>query len=78
MRLVRLCIIVIWLLPVGKTVRASSEPPIPVVEIEEDVYSYEPANNGAGPMWCAGSTCLVRVDETCSLVGWKRSRGPNR
>jgi hypothetical protein len=32
----------------------------PVVEIEEDVYRYEPADNGAGPMWCFGSTCLVR------------------
>lgn len=33
----------------------------PIVEIEEDVYSYDPANNGAGPMWCSGSTCLVRI-----------------
>jgi hypothetical protein len=33
----------------------------PVVEIEKDVYSYTNANNGAGPMWCHGSTCLVRV-----------------
>ncbi|HSW00935.1 MAG TPA: hypothetical protein VLI39_12230 [Sedimentisphaerales bacterium] len=35
----------------------------PIVEVEEDVYSYKPANNGAGPMWCHGSTCLVRVGE---------------
>ena len=34
----------------------------PVVEVEEEVYSFEPANNGAGPMWCSGSTCLVRKD----------------
>jgi hypothetical protein len=33
----------------------------PVVEVEEDVYRYEPANNGAGPLWCKGSTCIVRV-----------------
>src|SRR6266702_421968 len=33
----------------------------PRIEIEEEVYTYDPANNGAGPMWCAGSTCLVRV-----------------
>jgi len=32
----------------------------PVVEIEEDVYTFTNANNGAGPMWCHGSTCLVR------------------
>src|SRR5438105_3775078 len=33
----------------------------PTVEIEEDVYTFEPANNGAGPLWCSGSTCLVRT-----------------
>jgi hypothetical protein len=32
----------------------------PVVEVEEAVYQYVPADNGAGPMWCHGSTCLVR------------------
>jgi hypothetical protein len=35
----------------------------PVVEVEEEVYRFEPANNGAGPTWCSGSTCLVRVGE---------------
>ena len=33
----------------------------PAVEIEETVYRFTPADNGAGPMWCHGSTCLVRV-----------------
>ncbi len=32
----------------------------PTVEIEEEVYQFQPADNGAGPMWCSGSTCLVR------------------
>jgi hypothetical protein len=41
----------------------------PVVEIEEDVYRYEPANNGAGPMWCSGSTCLVRVGDEVFASG---------
>jgi hypothetical protein len=41
----------------------------PVVEIEEDVYTYEPANNGAGPMWCQGSTCLVRVGQELFASG---------
>jgi len=31
-----------------------------VVEVEENVYTYESADNGAGPLWCGGSTCLVR------------------
>src|SRR6266850_7986406 len=41
----------------------------PGVEAEEDVYSYTPANNGAGPMWCAGSTCLVRVGDKLFASG---------
>ncbi|HNQ74528.1 MAG TPA: hypothetical protein PKN95_13110 [Verrucomicrobiota bacterium] len=41
--------------------RPAATPPSATVEIEEDVYSFEPANNGAGPLWCSGSTCLVRV-----------------
>ncbi len=35
----------------------------PKVEIEEDVYRYTEPNNGAGPMWCSGSTCLVRTGD---------------
>jgi len=41
----------------------------PVVEIEEDVYSFTNANNGAGPMWCHGSTCLVRVGKRVFASG---------
>ncbi len=33
----------------------------PRVIAEETIYNPEPANNGAGPMWCYGSTCVVRV-----------------
>ena len=33
----------------------------PVVEVQEDVYQYEAADNGAGPLWCFGSSCLVRT-----------------
>lgn len=40
-----------------------------VVEIEEDVYTFEPANNGAGPMWCHGSTCLVRIGDDVFASG---------
>jgi len=41
----------------------------PVVEVEEDVYSFLPANNGAGPMWCSGSTCLVRIGDDVFASG---------
>ncbi len=30
------------------------------VEAEETVYTFEPANNGAGPMWTHGNTTIVR------------------
>jgi hypothetical protein len=35
--------------------------PNPVVEAEEEVYRFESPDNGAGPLWCKGSTCIVRI-----------------
>jgi ribose transport system permease protein len=49
---------------------AAKEPALaPVVEAEEDVYAFEPANNGSGPMWCSGSTCLVRAGDSVFASG---------
>ena len=42
---------------------------LPRVEVEEDVYAYESADNGAGPMWCSGSTCLVRLKDRVFATG---------
>ena len=39
------------------------------VEVEEEVYRYLPADNGAGPMWCHGSTSIVRVDDKVYASG---------
>jgi hypothetical protein len=41
----------------------------PVVEVEENVYAYTNADNGAGPMWCRGSTCLAHVGEDLFASG---------
>lgn len=41
----------------------------PVVEIEEDVYLHDPADNGSSPMWSYGSTCLVRLGEDVFATG---------
>lgn len=41
----------------------------PVVLAETELYRSEPANNGAGPMWCSGSTCLVRSGDTLFASG---------
>lgn len=57
----------VLLIGVGLTACAAELKPI--VEIEEDVYSYTNAGNGAGPMWCHGSTCLVRVGKRVFASG---------
>lgn len=41
----------------------------PKVEAEEDVYQFESADNGSGPMWCHGSTCLARSGENLFASG---------
>ncbi len=46
--------------------------PQPIVEVEEDVYSFEPADNGAGPMWTHGNTCIVRVGENLYASGLEK------
>ena len=43
--------------------------PKPVVEAEEVVYQYIPADNGAGPMWCSGSTSIVRTGKEVFASG---------
>ena len=47
----------------------TAETPTPVVEAEEDVYSYRPADNGAGPMWCHGNTSIVRSGDELLASG---------
>lgn len=39
------------------------------VEVNEEVYRYQEANNGAGPLWCHGSTCLARVGDRVVASG---------
>lgn len=41
----------------------------PAVEIEEEVYRFVPADNGAGPTWCFGAPILVRMGETLFASG---------
>jgi len=41
----------------------------PVVEAEEVVYQFLPADNGAGPMWCSGSTSIVRIGKEVFASG---------
>lgn len=61
----------LWLgiLSVAWGALAAETPLRAVVEAEEIVYAFQPANNGAGPMWCHGSTCLVRVGDEVFASG---------
>jgi hypothetical protein len=51
---------------VGNAARAIFNPR---VEIEEEVYKYEPADNGSDPMWSSGSSCLVRIGKRVFASG---------
>lgn len=56
-------LIVVSLTVIGLSRRAHAtegEPRVCAVEAEEVVTRYSPANNGAGPMWCYGSTVIAR------------------
>jgi hypothetical protein len=46
-----------------------------VTEVEEEVYQYESADNGAGPMWCSGSTCLARIGDDLFASGLETLKG---
>ena len=39
------------------------------VEAEEDIYSFAPADNGASPLWCHGSTTLARRGDQVYMAG---------
>jgi hypothetical protein len=62
-----LCGVVTWLFSVSAELPAQTEKAQTVinsvrfvVEAEEIVTTYTPANNGAGPLWCYGSTVIAR------------------
>jgi hypothetical protein len=63
----------VFLLGSSVIARAADLPPAdvlaPVVEVEEDLYTYTNAQNGAGPMWCSGSTTLVRTGDWLFVSG---------
>ncbi len=47
----------------------------PVVEVEEDVYTYEDARNGADPMWNVGAPILSRWNEQLYASGLQTVAG---
>ena len=70
MNISSLVFLVLLVAAAGSPVLAAARPAPQVrVDAEEDVYSYAPADNGAGPMWCGGSTCLVRIGQDVLASG---------
>ncbi len=61
-------LIVIATLTISPAVLADSSVH-PVVEVEETVYEFDNANNGSGPTWCHGNTCIVRLNNTVVASG---------
>ncbi len=61
------CLASLWLIDLGGSVLGAQL--APVVEVEEKVYAFTNAENGAGPMWCHGSTCLVRSGQHLLATG---------
>ena len=59
----------------GVALAAEERPLLPIVEVEEGVYTYEAADNGAGPLWCYGATCLVRIGDDVFASGLETIKG---
>jgi hypothetical protein len=53
----------IWLTTLGLIVSLGPAMPDPIVEVEEGVTRTQPANNGAGPLWCYGAPLIARDAE---------------
>jgi len=65
----KLRVFLMSIVPVLVTCAAGADRLKPVVEVEETVYEFAPANNGAGPLWCFGSTCIVRHGDDVFVSG---------
>lgn len=59
-------LLITWIHPY----HAASQPVLqPAVIAEEQVYAFEEMNNGSGPMWCRGNTCIVRIGDNLYASG---------
>jgi hypothetical protein len=54
---------------------AAGPPVAPVVEVEEGIYEYADARNGAGPLWCYGASCIARSGERLFASGLETLKG---
>lgn len=60
----------IFLMGVICSMSAHAAPPLlPVVETQYQVYELGNPDNGSGPLWCYGSTCLARIGKDVFASG---------
>ena len=65
--------ITLSLLEVMCAMNVHAAPPLlPVVETQYQVYELGNPDNGSGPMWCYGSTCLARLGKDIFASGLQR------
>lgn len=57
-----------------RAVNFRMKPLHPIIEIEESVYQYAPARNGATPLGCHGNTCIIRHGENVFVSGTETLR----
>ncbi|MGB9642758.1 MAG: hypothetical protein ACP5JO_05690 [Candidatus Ratteibacteria bacterium] len=38
---------------------------------QEKVYGFNKKNNGAGPLWCLGSSCIAAIKDRVFICGWE-------
>lgn len=66
--MIRLMNLLLWLMAALQSAIAGVDAGVePKVEVEEVVTRYLGANNGAGPLWCYGSTVIGRIGEEVFL-----------
>jgi len=54
---------------------AAAAVPVPAVEVEEGIYEYGDAGNGAGPLWCYGASCIARAGDRLFASGLETLAG---
>ena len=65
LRWLTISLLLLW----GRSHVMAADRLLPAVEVEEHIYTFEPAHNGAGPMWGNASTCIVRLGEDVFASG---------
>jgi len=72
--------VLVYIFPVAHTIRCIGKRRNGMalqvhVEVEEQIDTYEPADNGAGPLWCHGCSVIARRQDEVFAVGLETLAG---